>query len=817
MRPVRLDLAGFTVFREHTVIDFTGADFFVLLGATGSGKSTVLDAICFALYGTVPRWDHLRSVENALSPSASEARVRLVFESGGARYVASRVLRRSARGKVTTTRAGLERLSADVDVSTLDTDAGGGELGEVLAGTPSEMTEAVALAVGMPYEQFTTCVVLPQGEFAEFLHAKPAKRQEILVNLLGLRVYQKIAERARLTAKDADSDVRAIDALLDDMPDATDQAVSEAAERVGQLRGLAEAVAVAVPDLNAAQQRATEARAALDALDAEGRLLASVSAPDGVTAAADEAARTRADAQRAGEAVTETERLEEQCAATLEAAGDPAALRQLLDQHAERDRLIAEETDLAERMAAAGTELDSARHIAHEAEEALLAAEAAHAAARTAQAAAAIRPELAVGVACPVCEQPVTVLPDGPTDPHLAEARSAVDIARRRRDDTDRTARELDGALGAVQRHRDALRARRTELDARLADAADPAALTGQLTRIETLRTEHAAARAAVATARRHQREAHGAAEQAERKLRTGWNRYDEARDMVSRFEPPTADRDDLAASWRALLDWATTGAQARRTARADTLAAARESATTAEAIRGKLGAMLDEHGVARPDDPAADAAAYQLTAALAVERADSAHSRVVQRHEQAATLRDRRSGHARSGQLAKALAGHLAADRFQRWLLTEAMDLLVDGASEILRELSAGQYALAYDNGDFYVVDHHDADLRRAVRTLSGGETFQASLALALALSEQLAGLSNTATSLESIMLDEGFGTLDPGTLDSVAATLENLAARGDRMVGVVTHVAELAERIPVRYDVRKDSRGAHVTRENL
>jgi exonuclease SbcC len=57
--------------------------------------------------------------------------------------------------------------------------------------------------------------------------------------------------------------------------------------------------------------------------------------------------------------------------------------------------------------------------------------------------------------------------------------------------------------------------------------------------------------------------------------------------------------------------------------------------------------------------------------------------------------------------------------------------------------------------------------------------------------------------------MLDEGFGTLDSATLDTVAATLENLASRGDRMVGVVTHVSALAERIPVRFEVVKDARG--------
>ena len=99
-------------------------------------------------------------------------------------------------------------------------------------------------------------------------------------------------------------------------------------------------------------------------------------------------------------------------------------------------------------------------------------------------------------------------------------------------------------------------------------------------------------------------------------------------------------------------------------------------------------------------------------------------------------------------------------------------------------------------------------------MRTLSGGETFQASLALALALAEQLSGMAGGVASLESIMLDEGFGTLDAATLDAVAATLENLAARGDRMVGVVTHVSALAERIPVRFEIHKDARTARVER---
>jgi exonuclease SbcC len=203
--------------------------------------------------------------------------------------------------------------------------------------------------------------------------------------------------------------------------------------------------------------------------------------------------------------------------------------------------------------------------------------------------------------------------------------------------------------------------------------------------------------------------------------------------------------------------------------------------------------------------------------AAVAATTAEGDRDKIADRRDRVRDMSEQRVTLQRDGRVAKALAGHLRANNFERWLLEEALDLLVDGASRILRELTGGQYDLIHDKGEFSVIDHHDAGLRRAVRTLSGGETFQASLALALALSEQLAGMSTTAASLESIVLDEGFGTLDAATLDVVAATLENLAARGDRMVGLVTHVTGLAERVPVRFEVSKDARSARVERVGL
>jgi exonuclease SbcC len=162
-------------------------------------------------------------------------------------------------------------------------------------------------------------------------------------------------------------------------------------------------------------------------------------------------------------------------------------------------------------------------------------------------------------------------------------------------------------------------------------------------------------------------------------------------------------------------------------------------------------------------------------------------------------------------------MAQHLSAKagNFESWVVNEALQRLVGGATEILRELSDGQYSLgADDSGAFLVIDHHNADESRPSRTLSGGETFLASLALALALSDQLAEMAAEGSAkLESIFLDEGFGTLDPETLAVVGESIARLAATG-RMVGVITHVRELAEQIPLRFQVRKEASGSVIER---
>ncbi len=831
MRPLRVDLHGFTVFREPTTVDLTDADFFALVGPTGAGKSTVLDAICFALYGTVPRWDDRRSIENALAPSAAEARVRLVFQAGGARFVATRVLRRDGKGKVSTVHAGLEQLPARFDLSILDTSPGqrGGEaLGTVLAGTPAEMEAAVLDAVGLPYEQFTRSVLLPQGDFARFLHAKPRERQDILVNLLGLNVYRRVAERAGVAQRDAEIAAATARSLLAHLTGADDAALAAAEQAVATSRDLVRAVEAELPTLVEASAAGEAARAELAAVERDLAVLGAVRVPDSLSRLGRDAAAAHEAAELADGAVLAAEEREEKLRAELAAAGDRAGLQRLLDGYAERRRLAARVDELAAGLAAAVIEQDAAmaayekaRATAEAARAAVGQAQAGIDAAQAADRAATLRVHLVEGEACPVCEQVVPKVPPMPRASALvavrkrhAAAEKAAHTAGTTAERADRTLRQLDRGLAAARAQHDETAGRLNTIDDQLATAPPADTVRAQLTAVDAAERALAAGADDVRAARQAARDRALAARRAQDRLRGAWREYDVARDRLAAFEPPSPDRDDLVGSWGALASFAHEARADRARTRDAVLdvAAAALAALTDRVDR--LGSLFRAAGVA--DAPAtADASDFRHAAARALERATTTLERVAEWREQAERLADQIAGKEREAQVAKALALHLRSDRFERWLLAEALDALVGGASGILRELSGGQYDLHHDKGEFFVIDHAEAGLRRGVRTLSGGETFQASLALALALSEQLAGLSTAAASLESILLDEGFGTLDTSTLDTVAATLENLAARGDRMVGVVTHVVALAERIPVRYEVTKDARGvAHIER---
>jgi exonuclease SbcC len=194
-----------------------------------------------------------------------------------------------------------------------------------------------------------------------------------------------------------------------------------------------------------------------------------------------------------------------------------------------------------------------------------------------------------------------------------------------------------------------------------------------------------------------------------------------------------------------------------------------------------------------------------------AIARLESDEARIEAAIERARLLREQLASMKASWQLARDLGTLLRADNFQEFVVREAMDVLAAAASEHLKVLH-DRYAISVEGSEFVVIDGWHGGQRRPAKTLSGGETFVASLALALALSERLPELRSAAASpLESLFLDEGFGTLDPVALETVITALEGLRSE-ERMVGIITHVPELAERVEHRIVVRASPEGSSV-----
>ncbi len=147
-------------------------------------------------------------------------------------------------------------------------------------------------------------------------------------------------------------------------------------------------------------------------------------------------------------------------------------------------------------------------------------------------------------------------------------------------------------------------------------------------------------------------------------------------------------------------------------------------------------------------------------------------------------------------------LIGSKEGDKFRKFAQGLTLDNLVWLANEQLSRLH-GRYLLkrkASEALELEVMDTWQADAVRDTRTLSGGESFLVSLALALALSD----LVSHKTRIDSLFLDEGFGTLDSETLDTALDALDALNASG-KVIGVISHVDAMKERIPVQIKVKK------------
>lgn len=913
MRPVRLTVSGFTCFRELQTIEFAELDLFAIQGPTGAGKSSLLDAMTYALYGQTSRLGS-RGLEALVSQGASGMLVTLEFEaSGGQVYRVSRVW---------STRQSEKQLRFDRH------DGGGRWSSATDANKVRDVADAIQTVVGLDFEGFTRAVLLPQGEFDRFLRGDANQRRELLKGLLNVHQIERMRERAAELARDLKASLENKRMLLDgEYANATPEAAETlrleletagaelltASARTTELAGRLEAardVARLSDELDAVRRQiealksqadaiASGARRAADARRAaaivprmeaasrgvaardsasveharrtaalEAAVAQSAVAQDQMNAALAAAARLpelEARLQEAAAARPKMDRLRslggrldlehddpvtfsESAAAELEvlAARVPAYRRALADRN-DLDR------DAKTAAAALKTAHESGSSCARRLEQLKVSGLSAKGAvedlerdlvtAQRDEGAGALVGGLRPGDPCPFCARPLQDVPDfGP---------SRVPELTRTLADARESLERLRSDYGTVQSE-----VRGHEKDASSAEA-EIARVTRQAAKLDAELTEHRAALAAIGDDLDPAR----ALEARRTRLLAGLAL--EIRAATGGAEPEGIVRDLTAARRRLSADQerAREAFEATRTAVAETRAAADAAAsslaaraTEADERLAELDDTLREAGFT--DDAAARLAALAETEILRLERAAREHSESVEtaRAGETKTLEslagrdhdpklllsmesEHRAFSARTTELAAArgrlegaladlgrrietarelrregaelgkrydvyqqLALDLRGNEFQEFMLAQVQRELLSRATSIMREVTGGRYALDLIDGEYAVRDDWNAGEPRGIRTLSGGESFIASLAMALALSDYLAGHK----ALGALFLDEGFGTLDPEALDAVATVLETLQTRG-RMVGVITHVSSLAERLPVRIVVEK------------
>jgi len=259
-------------------------------------------------------------------------------------------------------------------------------------------------------------------------------------------------------------------------------------------------------------------------------------------------------------------------------------------------------------------------------------------------------------------------------------------------------------------------------------------------------------------------------------------------------------------------------------TARASVRARAALEAASGARLAAALRAI---EGLARPDAAGTESAQAAAQAAYAdaragVDEAVRAEREVRAGLEELARLRAERQELRVRGDRLVALARLLNGETdgrhlsFKNYVLASYFAQVVERASVRLREMSDGRYDMRVAEGraagrghvglDLSVLDAYTG-VARPASSLSGGEKFLASISLALGLSEVIVSRAG-GISLDSIFIDEGFGSLDEETLDRAMIALDRV--RGERVIGIVSHVAELRDRVPARIEVSKSTRGS-------
>lgn len=231
MRPIRLKLAGMHSYREMQEVDFEilcQAGLFGIFGPTGSGKSTILDAITLALYGQVVRLGGGNHPKEVLNQLEQRVFVSFTFELGkGAdrkQYTVEREFGLDKKGN-----------KRQPEVRLIQSGAITGEPDVVLESKATAATAAIESLIGLTLQDFTRAVVLPQGQFSRFLTLKGSERNEMLQRMFRLHIYgEKLSERVRHALEQTKEQMHRLQLEMAALGEAGPEALEEARQTFGE-------------------------------------------------------------------------------------------------------------------------------------------------------------------------------------------------------------------------------------------------------------------------------------------------------------------------------------------------------------------------------------------------------------------------------------------------------------------------------------------------------------------------------------------------------------------------------------------------------
>ena len=908
MRPLKLTLAGFGPYAGVQELDFESlgsGGLYLITGDTGAGKTTIFDAITFALFGQASGNNREPAMlRSKYARPEDPTYVELTFEYGGKQYTVRRnpeYDRAKSRG-TGTTRQSPEGILTYPDGSVIT--------------RMKDVDKGIREIIGLTREQFSQVAMISQGDFRRLLQANTTERQKIFRDIFDTGLFVTLQNRLKEQAgelktlrEQTDRSIRQYiegmvchedsphlpavtkardgqlptaevmelfeclltedktkQAVLDTKMQAAEQKLEQISARLTRARTYADAKASLTKKEQALQAQTAaleDARAALEAaretlprqeslskaITQIELLMPSYDELTGKTTALKDAQKKRAAAQATMKAAEQTlltlsEEIQSlrQEHRSLEGAGAEkeklSALRQQKEELRRSFRSLTENLKELDRQRLRLEKAQAAYRTADAASARLLQTYEEKNRAFLAEQAGLLAATLEPGLPCPVCgsqdhPHPAVLSCQAPTEADVKQAKQAYDTAQKATEQASLEAGKQNGIVSTT------LKSLERELQELLPDTAVEAAASAAKEQEQALTAELELLDRQIqeANRKRKRKEALDAllpekeqAQLAAQDTLTAANQEIALLTLAAaelekqigtlrsklQFGDRTAaeaEKKRLEAELSALKQAVTKGesrlAQARETLAGTQAAIEQLRSQLADGTGEELPALEAERAGIIAEKAAIAAGQKELHARLTANEASARH--ISRQSAQMETLEERYRWMKALSDTANGTLSGKDKVMLETYIQTTYFERIVDRANLRLQKMSGGQYDLkrreaagnkqSQSGLELDIVDHINAT-ERSVNTLSGGEAFLASLALALGLSDEVQ--MSTGIQLNTLFVDEGFGSLDPEALNKAYRTLAGLT-EGNRLVGIISHVAELKERIDRQIIVSK------------